>query len=371
MAMATLVAARASKNLNRSVTITPYSTAVEQLNALTNEPCRATLVVAAASASGRSLLSVAQLLRHIQKTGGINYLIGLARFASRENLKEVEDNLTRGERPQDHGFFVVERVFLPLGGSKSETTWDRERKLIEELLVKCEAGESREILEGRRDLIRQASDGNVRGLSDNLFWANSGRSELKLRHGFAFFPLNLNPTKATQADVYFTITAVLHARRSARGEKDSLFQQEHIRKVLSPRCFDRFNDGVIQSSLLRAAVLPELDYSIDENISKEMWQVLDFIFRARGVDAGEAYREFLVALALERLRLRIEDMSRRIADYAGSCDNLVDQLLWGKIATIIDTRTPKDQPSVATKVSQQLDSTTALENPTSEQTDNG
>ena len=61
---------------------------------------------------------MAQLLRHIQKTGGITYLVGLARFSSRENLKEVEDNLTRGDRPQDHGFFVVERVFLPLGGSK-------------------------------------------------------------------------------------------------------------------------------------------------------------------------------------------------------------------------------------------------------------
>jgi hypothetical protein len=306
---------------------------------------RATLVVAAAAASGRSLLSVAQLLRHIQKTGGITYLVGLARFSSPENLKEVEDNLTRGERPQDYGFFMVERVFLPLGGSKSETTWDLERKLLDELLVGCDPGTTRDSLERRRNVIREASGDHVRGLSDDLFWANADRPALEVRPNFAFFPPLKEGTKPSQADVYFTVTAVLHARRSVRGEKDSLFQQEHLRKVLSPRCFDRFNDGVIQASLLRAAMLPELDYSIDENISKEMWQVLDFIFRARSVDAGEAYREFLVALALERLRLRIADMERLKKDHGEQNQDAIDQLLWKKIEAILEKRKHQEQQS--------------------------
>ena len=30
---------------------------------------------------------------------------------------------------------VVDRVFLPLGGSKSETTWDLERRLLDELIA--------------------------------------------------------------------------------------------------------------------------------------------------------------------------------------------------------------------------------------------
>jgi hypothetical protein len=341
--MAEWVAARAKETLNRDVPVYRYGQAVEKMSDLEKDGSRATLVVAAAAASGRSLLSVAQLLRHIQKTGGINYLVGLARFSSRENLREVEANLTRGERPQDHGFFVVERVFLPLGGSKSETTWDLERRLLDELIAQCDPGPARDALEQRRNLIREASGTGVRGLSEDLFWPNAGRPSLDLRPGFAFFPTLKQGTKASQADVYFTMTAVLHARRSARGEEDSLFQQEHLRKVLSPRCFDRFNDGVIQASLLRAATLPELDYSIDENISREMWQVLDFIFRAKTADAGEAYREFLLAMALKRLRLRIADMERLIENHGENSQDAIDKLLWKKILSVLENRKRHEQ----------------------------
>jgi hypothetical protein len=336
--MAERVAARAKETLDRDVPVLRYSKAVEKIRDLEQAQSRATLVVAAAAASGRSLLSVAQLLRHIQKTGGISYLIGLARFSSREHLREVEANLTRGERPQDHSFFVVERVFLPLGGSKSETTWDLERTLLDELIGNCDPGTTREALVRRKDLIRQASGENVRGLSGDLFWANADKPPLQLRPGFVFFPALKEDTRPSQADVYLTMAAVLHARRSAWGEDDSLFQQEHLRKVLSPRCFDRFNDGIIQASLLRAAMLPELDYSIDENISKEMWQVLDFIFRARAVDAGEAYREFLVALALERLRLRIADMEQLKKNHGEKAQDPIDQLLWKKIESNLEKR---------------------------------
>jgi hypothetical protein len=130
-----------------------------------------------------------------------------------------------------------------------------------------------------------------------------------------------------------------------RGEEDSLFQQEHLRKVLSPRCFDRFNDGVIQASLLRAALLPELDYSIDENLSKEMYHVLDFIFRAKDVNAGEAYREFLIALALGRLRLRVADMEQLRKDHEGKARDPIDQLLWKKIADIVEERQEENAAS--------------------------
>jgi hypothetical protein len=341
--MAELVATKARETLQGEVTLFGYSTAVERMKDLAQDKSRATLVVAAAAASGRSLLAVAQLLRHIQRTGGITYLIGLARFSSHEELKEVEDNLTRGERPQDHGFFVVERVFLPLGGSQSKTTWDLELELLDGLVAGCEPGEARNSLEQRKNLIREASGQGVRGLSNDLFWSNAGRPRLELRPGFAFFPTWKEERKPSQADVYFIMVAVLHARRSAREEKDSLFQQELIRKVLSPRCFDRFNDGVIQASLLRAALLPEVDYDIDENISKEMWHVLDFIFRARTLDAGEAYREFLVALALERLRLRIADMEKLKKDHGGQEQNEIDRLLWKKIEANLEKR--KEQRS--------------------------
>ena len=86
----------------------------------------ATVVVAAAAASGRSLLAVAQLLRTIQTNGAITYLVALARFPDKATVDEVESNVTYGEVAKERGFFVVDSVFLPLVGSQTKTSWELE-----------------------------------------------------------------------------------------------------------------------------------------------------------------------------------------------------------------------------------------------------
>jgi len=68
----------------------------------------ATVVVAAAAASGRSILAVSQLLRTIQTNGAITYLVALARFPDKATLDEVESNVTYGETAKERGFFVVD-----------------------------------------------------------------------------------------------------------------------------------------------------------------------------------------------------------------------------------------------------------------------
>jgi hypothetical protein len=341
VALATVVAARAKEALGREVEVIPYNKAVERMESL-KQDSHATLVVAAAAASGRSLMAAAQLLRHIQRNNAITYLIGLARFPTPESLREVEDNLTRGERAKDHGFFVVERVFLPLGGSQAETAWDLEVDLIKKLQQNLEDSEERMFLATRLDVIRGASHAETRGLSNDLFWPKADGGKLELREGFAFFPFH-KPVGTSQADVYFTMVAVLHSLRSGSEEPESLFQFEYLRRVLSPRCFDRFNDGVIQAALLRAALLPELDYSIDESFSKEMWQILDFILRARTAEAGEAYREFLLALAMERMRLRIMDMDQLLGDHGESSKDGIDRILWARIRSLVEERKRREE----------------------------
>jgi hypothetical protein len=311
----------------------------------------ATLVVAAAAASGRSMLSVAQLLRRIQKNGAITYLVGLARYPSQDIAVEIESNITYGEQPRDYGYFAVERVFLPLVGSRAQTTWDLELDLINDLLRDCEP-DARAILEVRSATIRGAADHAVRGMVDDLFWSKPNGEAMQLRRGFAFFNFEPPPeTRVSQADVFFTIVAILHALRSAREARESLFPHEHLRRVLSPRCFDRFNDGVIQSSLLRAATRLELDYATDENLSNEMWQFLDFTFRERTNDPGEACREFLLALALGRLRLRPEDTRRLREAHGDASPDPVERLLWERVGTLL-APPAKPEPDEAPPVPQ-------------------
>jgi hypothetical protein len=174
-------------------------------------------------------------------------------------------------------------------------------------------------------VIRGAAD--AQGMSDGLFWGKFDDTPLVLRPEFAFFDFDLERTPS-QADVYFTILAVLHGLRSDPHAPESLFQHEYLRRVLSPRCFDRFNDGVIQASILRAAHPVELDYSIDGKLSNDMWQVLDTIFDSRTTQAGEATLEFLLALALKRLKLESADLAKLKDKFSEAMEHPIAKVLW-------------------------------------------
>jgi hypothetical protein len=140
-------------------------------------------------------------------------------------------------------------------------------------------------------------------LLDDLFMPSITGAKLKLRPGFAFWDFEYASKGVSQGDVYTTVSLVLHAlRRGGRGNR-SLGQFDHVRRIISPRCFERFNDGVIQASLLRAAYPAELDYSISDALSEEMHEVLRTFFNQRDTEVGEASMEFLVALATHQLRL--------------------------------------------------------------------
>jgi hypothetical protein len=290
----------------------------------------ATLVVAGAAASGRSLLSVAQKLRDIQPNGAITYVVGLARFPSPETAREVESNLTYGEQSRRYGYHILDRAFLPLVGTLEETCWDEEKELITGLQASSDDSEANRLLERRMESLRRASSPDVRGMSNDVFWDRRDGTPLALRRGFAFFDFD-PPSTPSQADVFFTILAVLYDLRASRDTEHTLHQHEHAHRVLSPRCFDRFNDGVIQGSLLRAALPPELDYSASEALSVEMKQVLDVILSSDATDTGEASREFLLALALGRLRLRPNEVRSLKETYGDGRGDPIAKLLWTKI----------------------------------------
>ena len=128
-----------------------------------------------------------------------------------------------------------------------------------------------------------------------------------MSNGFVFYPEGFDATKTSQADVFFAITAVLHHCRLS-GLRASLRQTEYTRKVLCPLMFDRFNDGAIRAALLRACVRPELDYSLDENASRDMRGILVRAILEEGSNGGDSLREFAVALALGRLVLAEHDL---------------------------------------------------------------
>jgi len=290
----------------------------------------ASVVVAAAAASGQSLLAVSQTLRDLQKNGAITYLIALTRMATAKEVEKLERDLRMGESVTDYAFAVAERINLPLVGRNADCSWNDELTLLEEWANPAD-GPLREALEARIDVLRNAQNPAQRGLANKLFWSSSGGQELVLRNGFVFFPKSVNPTAASQGDVYFTIASVLHNLRCSIDPKSSLRQTEYERRVLSPLCFDRFNDGVVQAALLRAAVPPELDYSASPEESQRMAAVLRSIFAASNAQKGEANREFLLSMVQGRTLLFQADMQSLHQEFSHRTSDPVSERMWTEI----------------------------------------
>ncbi len=296
----------------------------------------ATAVVAAAVASGQSLIAISQLLRRLQSNGAISYFVALARMPNTADFEKLERDLRMGEQPSDYGFCFAERINLPVVGRNAECAWDEELELLQEL-SDASNGLGLALLEQRIAVLRNAQSSAERGLVDQLFWPNISSQELRLTPGFVFFRNTALADKAadvSQGDVYFTIVSVLHHMRFGNGAKSNLRQTEYERRVLSPLCFDRFNDGVIQAALLRAALRPELDYSASAEESQRMAAVIRSILASTSSAKGDASREFLLAMALGRLALLRMDIQKLFDDFANSESDPISRVFWARIKNL-------------------------------------
>jgi len=292
----------------------------------------ATVVVAAAVASGHSLLGMSQTLREIQNTNALSYLVGLMRMPSTADEEKLEKDLRMGETAHDFSFHCAESIKLPLESHRTTTPWDEELLLLKNLANEADADDLAK-LEVRIRLLLESQSPNLRGLSERLFWCRPDGKELCLRRGFVFFPAEMadGSTECSQGDVFFAITSVLHNMRRRDRQGDSLWQTEYERRVISPLTFDRFNDGILQAAILRAAKPPELNYAASVDESHSMTVILQSILNSVDQQKGEAAREFLLAIALRRLTLTPTDLQTLIDDFSDKAVDWLCRILWETI----------------------------------------
>lgn len=255
------------------------------------------VVVAGAITSGRKLLSVSRSLRALSEAGSIKYLVAFSKLPGADALKQLRRDLAQG----GNDFCVVRSFALPRIKEYSKNAWDFEVEVLrahtDDDPLNVSGTKLPTMLQRRLDfLISDEVDSN------SLFLKEPSGGDLRLRKTFAFWSdIKLDALKATQADVYWTIQAVLHDLRSQPkgGGLSSIYHTT----LISPVCFDRFNDGVIQSCLLRAASQSELNYSIDADCSRQMTDIIVSVITNHSSEQGEASLEFLMALLAGRLRL--------------------------------------------------------------------
>lgn len=159
------------------------------------------------------------------------------------------------------------------------------------------------------EILRDRQSSLQKNLKSNSLFLPSGTllsEPLILNVDFAFWR-NGYEAGPYQAEVIGTISAILQNARSSKLKSPDYQLRSPLlmQVVLDPENFARFNEGIIQAALLRAALPSELDFRGDASTSEYM---ANFLVRvAQKFDQPQmATLEFLLAIATKKLQLNAE-----------------------------------------------------------------
>lgn len=268
------------------------------------------IVIAAAAERGSRLLSISRRLRSAQQNGTRLYIVGALFGRSYQQMKELCSNLT--QPPKGHRRYTV-KTYLEVPASERSCTnhWEKEQQLLKSLF--SEGGSFSPPIEQRMAVFDSA---RPYGMKDHPFWPSTySQAPMKISKGFAFVNGEKDVRVATSTDIFLTILWILqNARYSSKLKDFKRLQSGELQQVLiSPELFSRFDDGVIQAAFLRAALPTELDYRTHEIYSTSMADIILRVAVGYGHERGEAAMEFVMALAIGKIRLHkeVDAMLRR------------------------------------------------------------
>lgn len=295
----------------------------KSLEKILNDEKGTIAIITSSVVSGRNLLFLSRALRKTEKNYRRIFFTFLSRTQNQDHYNFLESNLGIGEYGNStHSIVNVEKIFC--SNESLETPWHVELDFI------------KKIIEFKDDIVANLNNENnfkeidkydtpyfhqrenelnsasaSKGLSNNLFFPSNQSKPLEIRNGFVFAPFSSgeNHSKfienSTQSEIYFIISSILNELRN----KKKLIQSEYSKTVLDPGNFVRFNDGVIQASILRAAKIEELDYSLSNSLSEQMQAVIEEMIVHLDDEHAEALNEFLYAIAIRKLKLQASTLN--------------------------------------------------------------
>ncbi|RDL16218.1 hypothetical protein [Pseudomonas jessenii] len=265
------------------------------------------IIITAAAERGSRLQSVSRRLRTAQQSGTRLYIAGALFGRSYQLMKDLQSNLTQPAK--DHSRYVFKTYMeIPAADLACTNHWAEEQRLLGSLHAFADSFSP--VITQRMAVFDQAATG---GLGVNPFWPSSHTGQpMTLSRGFAFVDGTRDVRGATSTDIYLTILWILqNARYSDKVQDAKRLESGELQQVLlSPEVFSRFDDGVIQAAFLRAALPAELDYRAHETHSLSMADIIQRIAAGFGYERGEAAMEFVMALAIDKIRLHKEVDSR-------------------------------------------------------------
>jgi hypothetical protein len=263
------------------------------------------VIVASCIVTGKNLLHVSRLMRSYNQLSLI-YFTGVLGTSNEGYQNTLKNNLTRGrDKSDERPFITVETIYCSL--DKYHTVWEKEKLFLEDLISDAdEDGTLYPFLKARIAVLRANKE--TIGLTDDVFLPTYQGNQLYLRKNFAFWKFDYEEAAIFQSEVYFSINSIINFLENKDIISDcSLQQSTYVRNILSTENFHRFNDGIIQASLLRAAKPEYLAYDLDIDSSLQMKTLIESMIDKKDTEHGEALLEFLLALGMKTLRLKKDD----------------------------------------------------------------
>jgi hypothetical protein len=283
-------------------------------------PSTSTLVVAACVDEVQELLSVSRNLRDVQEGGATAYLAVIQLLAPKKVAERLRSNLTYGALGADT-FSSYSSLDLEVHCYEDAPSWKEEVAALRRMIAWADA-RGFDVPVEVEQRVRQLTKATATGLVDDLYWPDMNGKALTLRSDFALLSGTLQPPRASQADLFAAMCTLLTALRGHKDGNKRLAHNAYERSVLAPSNFSRFNDGVLQASILRACRSKDLAYgACDEQTSQQMLGILmDALPNASRPEKSEALIEFLLAMLTQRMTLLDGHLRVFVASAVGSTE---------------------------------------------------
>ena len=281
------------------------------------------LIVGSCISNGKNLLYLSRALRNYQLR--IVYFIGINRYSKLASNKFLKTNLKYGTYGSENSSYIqVESI--QCSNLSMNTSWQQEIDFLKEKLPRIDDVNCIKFCNSRIKSIEDCYSNEVRGMHTELFLPRllkTGKfEELKIRRNSAFYSQPGYDKNVSQSDVYFNISFVMNRLRNSENSTHNLKQSTFVRNLISPSNLNRFNDGIIQASILRSCEKEELNYAISSETSNEMGLILVTIIKYWEQEQGEALLEFLFAIASKKVTLIKNDLKDLLHELS-SIDNVL------------------------------------------------
>lgn len=296
----------------------PRILSVHEVSSETISPKDALVAVGVVVGRGNALLSLSRELRNLHQ-GPRLYVIGAQVAESESYIGTFDKNLKHSSAGA-----VIDVLRMQACLINDAVAESFRLELSEIYSVASREAAIPEVLLSRYENLR-SDMGRVPRQIFLPSGANLDQS-LTLNEGFAFWPKGYS-AESFQAEVLATMAAVLQNARTS----DAVPLEQRLRSpmlmqiALDPENFSRFNEGIIQASILRVALPSELDFRGNADASAYMRVFLERMAKRLG-DEQQPELEFLTALAIGRLRLADQDLAHVVGAFSTACRGLDTRL---------------------------------------------